>query len=236
MTEEVLRSQGYRVSRKRVRRLMRIMGLQAIYPKKNLSLRNHQHKIYPYLLRDVSITKINQVWSADITYIPLEKGFCYLVVIIDWYSRKVLSWRISNTLDASFCIEALEEAQKRFGTPKYFNTDQGSQFTCMDFITSLKKMHCKISMDGKGRAIDNIFVERLWRSVKYEEVYPKCYATILEAKYGLNKYFEFYNTERPHQSLAYKTPDDVYTKLFKEVKPSVPIRGSADKESSLLTI
>ncbi len=170
-----LEDQGHKVDRKRIQRLMRTMGLAALYPKRNLSLANQAHKIYPYLLRGLMIDRPNQVWSTDITYIPMAHGFVYLVAVMDWYSRRVLSWRVSNTLDTSFCIEALEEAIEIYGTPEIFNTDQGSQFTSDDFTSVLKENDIRISMDGKGRWIDNVFVERLWRSVKYEEVYLKAY-------------------------------------------------------------
>jgi putative transposase len=205
-----LGDQGHRVNRKKVRRLMRTMDLSAQYPKRNLSLANQAHKIYPYLLRDLVIDRPNQVWATDITYIPMAKGFVYLAAIMDWYSRKVLSWRVSNTLDASFCVEALEEAIETHGVPEIFNTDQGGQFTGDDFTGTLKQHGIHISMDGKGRWIDNVFVERLWRSVKYEEVYLKAYDSIADARASLGRYFAFYNTERRHQSLDRRTPDSVY--------------------------
>ena len=205
-----LEDEGLPVNRKRVQRLMRIMGLVALYPKRNLSLANQNHKIYPYLLKNRIIDRPNQVWATDITYIPMAKGFVYLVAIIDWYSRKVLSWQISNTLDTSFCIEALNEAIAYYGKPEIFNTDQGSQFTSNDFTQVLKNEGIQISMDGKGRWVDNVFVERLWRSVKYEEVYLKAYSSIMDARASLGKYFEFYNTKRRHQSLDRQTPDSVY--------------------------
>lgn len=195
----------------RVRRLMRFMGLMAIYPTPNTSWPNKQHVIYPYLLRDVKITRPNQVWSTDITYIKLRHGFAYLVAIIDWYSRSVLSWRLSNTMDSSFCCEALDEALRKYGFPEIFNSDQSSQFTGEAFISLLKEKHISISMDGKGRAFDNIFVERLWRSVKYENVYIKGYETMMEAQEGLAKYFTYYNHRRLHQSLGYQRPYDVYS-------------------------
>ena len=202
--------QGHRVNRKKVRRLMRTMALAAQYPKRNLSLANQAHKVYPYLLRDLVIDRPNQAWATDVTYIPMARGFVYLVAIMDWYSRKVLSWRVSNTLDASFCIEALEEAIENYGVPEIFNTDQGSQFTSEDFTGVLKHHGIRISMDGKGRWVDNVFVERLWRSVKYEEVYLKAYDSIATARASLRRYFAFYNTERRHQSLDRRTPDNVY--------------------------
>ena len=205
-----LEDQGHRVNRKKVRRLMRTMDLTAQYPKRNLSLANQAHKVYPYLLRDLVIDRPNQVWATDITYILMARGFVYLVAIMDWYSRKVLSWRVSNTLDASFCVDALEEAIETHGTPEIFNTDQGSQFTSEEFTGVLKQHDIRISMDGKGRWVDNVFVERLWRSVKYEEVYLKAYDSVAAARASLSRYFDFYNTERRHQSLDRRTPDSVY--------------------------
>ena len=196
---------GYAVNVKHVRRLMVKMGLQAIYPKPNTSKAHPAHKKYPYLLRDFTITGKEQVWSTDITYVRLEKGFAYLVAIIDWHSRYVLSWRLSNTLDTDFCLMALDEALTR-GTPSIFNTDQGCQFTSALWTDRLIEAGISISMDGRGRALDNIFVERLWRSVKYEKIYPSAYRTMGEAEEGLKRYFEFYNNERPHQSLDYETP------------------------------
>jgi putative transposase len=186
------------------------MGIAALYRKSNLSKPHPQHKVYPYLLRGLEITRANHVWAADITYLPMARGFCYLVAIMDWASRKVLAWRLSNTLDASFCTEALEEAIRKYGTPDIFNTDQGSQFTSDAFLEILEKHSIDISMDGKGRWLDNVFIERLWRSVKYEDVYLKAYSSITEARQGLRKYFEFYNHGRRHQSLDRRTPYDVY--------------------------
>ena len=205
-----LEDHGYRVNRKKVQRLMRTMDLVAQYPKRNLSLANQAHKVYPYLLRGLVIDRPNQVWATDITYIPMARGFVYLVAIMDWYSRKVLSWRVSNTLDTSFCVDALEEAIEAYGAPEIFNTDQGSQFTSEEFTGVLKRHDVRISMDGKGRWVDNVFVERLWRSVKYEEVYLKAYDSMAAAKASLARYFAFYNTERRHQSLDRRTPDSVY--------------------------
>lgn len=210
MTEWLKRDHQERVNPKRVRRLLRKMGLVAVYPKRNLSKPAPGHKIYPYLLRDVKITRPNQVWSTDITYIRLAGGFVYLVAIIDWYSRYVLSWSVSVTLDSAFCLDALEEAIRLYGKPDIFNSDQGCQFTSTAFTNRLKVEGIPISMDGRGRALDNIFVERLWRSVKYENVYLHDYATVPEAVLGLRKYFGFYNTERMHQSLDYQTPQEVY--------------------------
>lgn len=205
-----LEDRGHWVNRKKVQRLMRTMDLSAQYPKRNLSMANQAHKVYPYLLRGLVIDRPNQVWATDITYIPMARGFVYLVAIMDWYSRKVLSWRVSNTLDASFCVEALEDAIEIHGAPEIFNTDQGSQFTSADFTGVLKRNGIRISMDGKGRWVDNVFVERLWRSVKYEEVYLKAYDSIAAARASLGRYFAFYNTERRHQSLDRRTPDSVY--------------------------
>ena len=206
---DALGDEGRRVNRKRIRRLMRLMGIQAIHPGPKTSQPNPEHKIYPYLLRSLDIDRANQVWASDITYIPMETGFIYLTVIMDWYSRKVLSWRVSNSLDSSFCVDALEEAIHRYGTPEIFNTDQGSQYSSDAFTGVLKKHDIRISMDGKGAWRDNVFVERLWRSVKYEEVYLKAYESMADAKQSLKKYFEFYNQSRKHQTLK-ATPDRVY--------------------------
>jgi putative transposase len=205
-----LRDKGYWVGKDHVRTLLRKMGLVAVFPKPNLSKPHPENRIFPYLLRDLEILRPNQVWCADITYIRLRFGFAYLVAIIDWYSRYVLSWRLSNSLEADFCVEALQEAIARYGVPDVFNTDQGTQFTSQEFIGVLAGHNISISMDGRGRCLDNIFVERLWRSVKYENVYLKGYQTIPEARAGLTEYFEFYNKERYHQSLDNKTPWWVY--------------------------
>jgi putative transposase len=204
-----LHIQGYEVNRKRVTRLLRLMGLEAIYPKPRLSQPGAVSQKYPYLLRGVSIDHTNYVWSSDITYIRLAKGFVYLVAILDWFSRYVLAWELSVTLDTSFCLEALETAL-RAGTPAIFNTDQGVQFTSQEYVQRLKEAQVRISWDGRGRALDNIFVERLWRSVKYEEVFIKEYQTVLDARTGLQEYFRFYNHERLHQALNYQTPAQVY--------------------------
>ena len=204
-----LRQMDHLVNRKRVQRLMRQMGIQAIYPKPQLSKKDKGHKIYPYLLRHVSINRVNQVWSADITYIPLRYGFMYLVAIIDWFSRYVLSWRLSNTLDTAFCLEALESALQ-INKPDIYNTDQGVQFTSIAHTNRLKEEGIQISMDGRGRAFDNIFIERLWRSVKYEDIYLHDYQSVSELMAGLETYFRFYNQERPHQSLNDQTPEMVY--------------------------
>ena len=204
-----LRRQGHPVNRKRVRRLMRLMGITAIYQRPNTSKPSRGHKIYPYLLRGMTIDRVNQVWATDITYIPMAHGFMYLVAIMDWYSRYVLVWQLSNTLDVDFCIDALEEALAK-GTPEIFNTDQGSQFTSEAFTGMLLKRGIQISMDGKGRCLDNVFVERLWRSLKYEEVYLKDYQRVPEARAGIGTYLGFYNDERPHQALGYRTPREVF--------------------------
>ena len=200
---------GYIVNRKRVQRLMKLMGISAIYPKRSLSQKSKAHKIYPYLLKDIKIDNPNFVWSVDITYIQLRGGFLYLVAIIDWYSRYVLSWRLSNTLDVSFCLEALEDALDK-GTPIIFNSDQGSQFTSKEFTQLLLDKGIKVSMDGRGRVFDNIFIERLWRSVKYEDVYLKGYETCKDVIDGLGRYFPFYNNQRPHQALGYKVPYEIH--------------------------
>jgi len=205
-----LREQGYKVGRGHVSTLMKKMGIEALYRKPRLSKPHPGHKVYPYLLRGLAITRSNHVWAADITYLPMAKGFCYLVAIMDWASRRVLAWRLSNTLDVSFCTEALEEAIVRYGIPEIFNSDQGSQFTSEAFTGILNANGIKISMDGRGRWLDNVFVERLWRSVKYEDVYLKAYDSIPAAREGLKTYFEFYNCRRRHQSLDRKTPDNVY--------------------------
>ncbi len=236
-----LRSQGHEVNRKRVQRLMRLMGLEAVYPKPRLSVGGAGHKVYPYLLRHVTIERVNQVWSTDITYIPLPKGFLYLTAVLDWYSRYVLSWRLSNTLEAGFCIEALEEALLRGcpevfnsdqdiiwtyfthnpvlrGCPEVFNSDQGVQFMSASYTSRLEAAGAKVSMDGKGRCLDNVFVERLWRTVKYEEVYLWRHETVPALQAGLTRYFSFYNQERRHQSLENRTPAEVYGKGSKSRK------------------
>jgi putative transposase len=204
-----LRSQGHEVNPKRVRRLLRAMGLEAVYPKPRLSLNNAENKVFPYLLRGVKVTRPDQVWATDITYIRLAKGFAYLVAIMDWYSRYVLSWELSLTLEADFCVAALERALAQ-GRPEIFNSDQGVQFTSTEFTGRLEGAGVKISMDGRGRAFDNIFVERLWRSVKYEEVYLRDYEDPRIARESLDRYFGFYNEKRLHQALEYQTPADVY--------------------------
>jgi putative transposase len=204
-----LLERGEEVNRKRVQRLMRVMGLEAIYPKPKLSASGRGHRIYPYLLRNVSIVRPDQVWSTDITYVPLASGFMYLAAIIDWYSRYVLAWRLSNTLDGSFCLEMLEEALSR-GRPEVFNTDQGVQFTAQAWTGRLESAGVAVSMDGKGRCLDNVFVERLWRTVKYEDIYLWRYEGVVELQRGLGRYFPYYNEERLHQALEYRTPAAVY--------------------------
>jgi putative transposase len=204
-----LRSTGHEVNRKRVQRLMRVMGLEAVYPKPRTTFAGKGHRVYPYLLRGLDITRPDQVWSTDITYVPMRCGFLYLVAVLDWYSRQVLSWRLSNSLDGEFCVEALQEALGQ-GRPQIFNTDQGVQFTSAVFTGVLEQAGVAVSMDGKGRALDNVFVERLWRSVKYEEVYLHAYEDGTACYGGLARYFSFYNRERPHQALGYRTPWEVY--------------------------
>lgn len=205
-----LRREGHAVGRKRVRRLMARMGLAAIYQRPKTTVRHPQHRIYPYLLRDMAIERPDQVWCADITYIPMRKGFLYLVAIMDWFSRRVLAWRLSNTMEADFCIEALEEAMARFGKPLIFNTDQGSQFTSPRFTEVLTAAEVKISMDGRGRWMDNVFIERLWRSLKYECVYLNAFETGSEARAGIGKWVDYYNRSRPHSALGGKTPMEVH--------------------------
>ena len=205
-----LKRHGHAVNGKRIRRLMRLMGIEAIYQKPNTSGRALAHKVYPYLLRGLAIERANQVWCADITYIPMARGFLYLVVMMDWFSRYVWAWRLSNAIEADFCVDALEDALVRFGRPEISNTDQGSQFTAQAFTDVLLRAGVAISMDGKGRFMDNIFVERLWRSLKYEEVYLKAYDSVAEARAGIGAYLRFYNDERLHQALAYRTPGEVF--------------------------
>lgn len=208
---------GLQINRKRVQRLMRQMGMRALYPGAKTTRRNKQHKVYPYLLRDLDINQVNQVWCTDITYIPMHKGFLYLVAIMDWHSRKVLSWQLSNSLDTAPCIEALEEALTHYGTPGIFNSDQGCQFTSEGFTDVLKAHDIKISMDGKGRWMDNVFIERLWRSLKYEEVYLKAYDTAAQAQQNIGTWMNFYNQNRRHASLNRMTPDQVYYDLPSEL-------------------
>ena len=206
---EWLRAKGYEVNRKRVSRLMELMGVEAVYPKPKLSAPGEGHKIYPYLLSGVAVTRVNQVWSTDITYIRMAQGFVYLVAVMDWFSRYVLSWSLSLTMELDFCVEALKRALRR-GRPEIFNSDQGSQFSSEKFTGELQARQIAISMDGRGRCMDNIFIERLWRSLKYEEVYLKDYASVTEARAGLQSYIRFYNQERLHQSLDYRTPAALY--------------------------
>ena len=206
----VLRRAGFAVNRKRVRRLMQVMGIEAIYQKPNTSRRHPEHKVYPYLLRSLAIERPNQVWCADITYIPMAKGFVYLVAVMDWFSRRVLAWRMSIGMETEFCVEALREAMDRYGQPEVFNTDQGVQFTSAAFLDELETRGVRISMDGKGRFLDNIFIERLWRSLKYEEVFIKAYGSVAEARRGIGTWLAFYNDERLHQALDYRTPRQVF--------------------------
>jgi putative transposase len=205
----VLERAGESVNRKRVQRLMRLMGLEGLFPGRRTSLAEPGAKAYPYLLRDRTLTRIDEVWSSDITYVPMRHGFMYLTAVIDWYSRYVLSWRLSNTMDVGFCLEALDEALS-LGKPEIFNTDQGSQFTSREYTGRLEGAGVAVSRDGRGRALDNVFVERLWRSVKYEDIYLKDYAQTIELETGLTAYFRFYDEDRPHQSLDYRTPGEVY--------------------------
>jgi len=217
-----LRRQGHGVSRKRVRRLMRKMGLVPIYQAPKTSRANAAHKIYPYLLRGKTITRPNQVWCADITYIPMRHGFLYLVAIMDWHSRKVLAWRLSNTMDASFCVETLQEALAQYGVPQIINTDQGSQFTGCEWIDTVKDCGAKISMDGKGRWMDNVFIERLWRSLKYECIYLHALETGHQARVGIGQGIDFYNTQRPHSTFSGRTPHEAYNGLdIQTTKPAV---------------
>jgi putative transposase len=206
----VLRREGLPVNRKRIKRLMRVMALEAIYQKPITSRKHPDHKVYPYLLRGLVIDRPNQVWCADITYIPMAKGFVYLVAVMDWFSRRVLAWRVSITLETDFCVEALQDAMNRHGQPEIFNTDQGVQFTSAAFLGELETLGVRISMDGKGRFLDNIFIERLWRSLKYEEVFIKAYRSVPEARIGIGEWLSFYNDERPHQALDYRTPTAVF--------------------------
>jgi putative transposase len=210
---DCLRREGQDVNRKLVQRLMRLMDIEGIAPKPTTSRPAKEHVTYPYLLRNVKICRVDQVWCADVTYIPMAHGFVYLVAIMDWYSRRVLAWRLSNTMDLGFCVDALHEALSCFGKPGIFNTDQGAQFTAEAFTDVLIEHGVKISMDGKGRFIDNIFVERLWRSIKYEEVYLHAYESVAEARAGISRYLDFYNLERPHQALGYQTPDAFHRTL-----------------------
>lgn len=210
MLRDLLGADGHAVGRRHVATLMKRMGIEAIYRRRNTSRPHPEHRVYPYLLRRLKVDRPNQVWATDITYIPMARGFVYLAAVIDWHTRKVLAWRLSNTLTTDFCVEALEEALKQYGCPEIFNTDQGCQFTSLEFTTVLKQHGIAISMDGKGRWRDNIFVERLWRTVKYEEVYLRAYDTVSVARASLARYFQFYNVRRPHTALDRRTPDAVY--------------------------
>lgn len=210
MLRDLLRQEGLDVGRKHVATLMRKMGIEALYRRPNTSRRHPDHPVYPYLLKGLAVTRVNQVWAMDITYIPMARGFVYLAAVVDWHSRKVLAHRVSITMETAFCLEAVEEAIRRFGKPEIFNTDQGSQFTSSDFTGLLKHHGIRISMDGQGAWRDNVFVERLWKSVKYEEVYLKAYESVSQAREGLAKYFEFYNRRRPHSSLDRMTPEQFY--------------------------
>jgi putative transposase len=210
MLRDLLRLEGIQVGRRHVSTLMKKMGIEALYRRANTSRKHPQHPIFPYLLRGLEITRANHVWAMDITYIPMRKGFVYLAAVLDWATRRVLSWRLSNSLTTDFCIEAVEEAIQRYGMPEIFNTDQGSQFTSTEFVNLIQGHGIQISMDGKGRWVDNVFVERLWKSVKYEEVYLHAYDSVSQARQGLQSYFKFYNERRPHSSLDGKTPDSVY--------------------------
>src|SRR3989338_6305956 len=210
MLRDLLRQEGPAVGRKHVATLMRKMGIDALYRRPNTSRKHPQHAVYPYLLRHLPITRPNQVWAMDITYIPMARGFVYLAAVMDWYSRRVLSWRVSITMDTDFCVAAVEEAIERYGTPEIFNTDQGSQFTSANFTGLLQEHGIRLSMDGQGCWRDNVFVELLWKSVKYEEVYLRAYVSVSEAKEGLARYFEFYNRRRPHSSLDRMTPEQFY--------------------------
>ena len=210
MLRDLLRQEGHKVGRSKVARLMRLMGIEALYRKPKTTKRHPGHKVYPYLLRNLAVTRPNQAWAMDITYLPMARGFVYLAAVVDWYSRRVLSWKVSTTMDVHFCLEAVEEAMERHGKPEIMNTDQGSQFTSQAFTGLLKDNDIQISMDGKGAWRDNVFVERLWRSVKYEEVYLHAYDTVSAARAGLDRYFRFYNSRRPHSSLDRQTPDQFY--------------------------
>jgi putative transposase len=216
MMTRTLKAEGIQVNRKRVQRLMRLMGLESIAPKPNTSKPAPEHPVYPYLLRKLTVSRINQVWASDITYIPMARGFAFLVAIIDLFSRLVLAWRLSNTLDTAFCVEALHDALGRYGRPEIFNTDQGSQFTAEEFTGVLLDHDIKISMDGRGRCLDNVFVERLWRSLKYEEIYLYAYETISAARAGIGRYLDFFNNDRPHSALGYQTPASFYDGFVNE--------------------
>ena len=218
MLRDLLRQEGHKVGRKHVSTLMKRMGVEALYRKPKTTKRNPEHKVYPYLLRNLSVARANQVWAMDITYIPMARGFVYLAAVLDWHSRRVLAWKVSNTMDVHFCLEAVEEAIENYGTPEIMNTDQGSQFTSLAFTKLLKDNDIRISMDGKGAWRDNVFVERLWRSVKYEEVYLHAYDSVSATRAGLDRYFQFYNCRRPHSRLDRQTPDQVYFESLPQKK------------------
>ena len=218
MLRDLLRADGFEIGRDRVTRLMRVMGIEALYRRPNTSKPAPGHKVFPYLLRGIQVDRPNQVWAMDITYIPMARGFVYLAVVLDWHSRRVLSWRVSITMTVDFCLEAVEEALARYGRPEIFNTDQGSQFTCREFVGLLQANDIAISMDGKGAWRDNIIVERLWRTVKYEEVYLKAYESVAQARSSIGAYFNFYNTRRPHSSLDGRTPDQAYFGLLPQAE------------------
>ena len=222
MMQGMLRREGYACGRRHVATLMRRMGIEALYRKRSTSRRHPSNPVYPYLLRSFAVTRPNQVWAMDITYIPMAKGFVFLAAVIDWHSRRVLAWKVSITMDVGFCMEAVEEALKRHETPEIFNTDQGSQFTSEAFTGLIRSHGIAISMDGKGSWKDNVFVERLWKSVKYEEVYLKAYESVSEARAGVGRYFEFYNGRRPHSSLGGMTPDECHNLLLSEPKAAQP--------------
>jgi putative transposase len=232
----VLRRDGEAVNRKRVRRLMRLMAIEAIYQKPNTSRRHPEHKVYPYLLRGLIIDRPNQVWCADITYIPLAKGFAYLVAVMDWFSRRVLAWRLSIGMETAFCVDALQDAMDRYGQPDIFNSDQGVQFTSGEFIGELETRGVRISMDGKGRFLDNIFIERLWRSLKYEEIFIKAYASVGEARGGISNWFTFYNNERLHQALGYRTPRETFAAACGYVDNASALTTSPQRNNSNKTI
>jgi len=217
MLRDLLRQEGHKVGRKHVSTLMKRMGIEALYRKPRTTKRHPGHKVYPYLLRNLPVTRANQVWAMDITYLPMARGFVYLAAVVDWYSRRVLAWKTSTTMDVHFCLEAVEEAIANYGTPEIMNTDQGSQFTSQAFNGLLKENDIRISMDGKGAWRDNVFVERLWRSVKYEEVYLHAYDSVSSARTGLDRYFRFYNGRRPHSSLDRQTPDQVYFESLPQI-------------------
>jgi len=218
MLRDLLKQEGYRIGRKHVATLMKRMGIEALYRKPRTTKPAAGHKIYPYLLRNLTITRPNQAWAMDITYIPMARGFVYLVAVVDWFTRRVLSWKVSITMDVHFCLEAVEDAMEQYGTPEIMNTDQGSQFTSQAFTGLLKENDIRISMDGKGAWRDNVFVERLWRSVKYEDIYLRAYESTAAVRTGLNRYFNFYNGRRPHSSLDGQTPDQVYFKMLSQAQ------------------